>query len=181
MVQAFFKPNEKNVGESAVFPINMDEYASFLNSVREGQITLYKVKGFLYNIMGDYTANVALVKQCVDESTLNKVITYINDHIGEKLKITDVAAALGYNDKYLSRQISGAAGFGFSTLLTTLRVDAASNLLKNTDMSLVDIAFECGFGSERNFYRSFKEFTGLTPKEYRLSPPRKIVINDAVL
>ena len=65
--------------------------------------------------------------------------------------------------------------------MTTLRVDAASNLLKNTDMSLVDIAFECGFGSERNFYRSFKEFTGLTPKEYRLSPPRKIVINDAVL
>ena len=55
------------------------------------------------------------------------------------------------------------------------------NLLKNTQRTVVDIALECGFGSERNFYRTFKELTGYTPKEYRFSYNEKITINDAIL
>ena len=35
-----------------------------------------------------------------------------------------------------------------------------------TNWCAIDIALECGFGSERSFYRAFKEITGETPKKY---------------
>ena len=181
LLQAFFVPNQNNIGDRATFPINPSEYEPFFNTVREGKITYYKVKGFLYNIIGDYTRSVPLSKKHVDDNVLTKVIAYVDEHKGEHVTISDTAAALGYNEKYLSRVINETAGFGFSVLLSTLRMEAASYLLKNTNRTIVDIAIECGFGSERNFYRKFKEFTGYTPNAYRFSSPKKKVINDAVL
>ena len=181
LLQAFFAPNQNNIGERSTFPINLSEYEPFFDTVRAGSITYYKVKGFLYNIIGDYTRSVPLTKKHVDDNVLNKVIAYIDEHKSERVTMSDTAAALGYNEKYLSRVINDSAGFGFSTLLSTLRMEAASYLLKNTSRTIVDIAIECGFGSERNFYRTFKEHTGFTPNEYRSISPKKPVVNDAVL
>jgi AraC-like DNA-binding protein len=157
------------------------EYESFFNTVREGKISYYKVKGFLYNIIADYTKSIPLTKKHIDDNTLTKIIAYVDAHKSERVTMSQTAFALGYNEKYLSRVINEAAGFGFSTLLSTLRMEAASYLLKNTNRTIVDIALECGFGSERNFYRTFKELTGSTPNEYRTASPIKPAINDAVL
>ena len=181
LVQSFFTPNENNVGTGAVFGVDLNQYEPFFQSIREGRVSLYKVKGFLYNVIGDYTSEVKLVKGHGGTDVLGKVIAYITEHKGEHLTASATALALGYNEKYLSRAITESAGFGFSTLLATLRMDAASHLLKTTSRTVFDIAMECGFGSERNFYRKFKQITGYTPKEYRGTSPKTIVINDAVL
>ena len=181
LVRSFFTPNEKNIGERSVFKVNISEYLPFLDSIREGKISLYKVKGFLYNMVGDYERQIPFLKSDANESVLSKVISYINENAGEKLTLSGIAQALGYNEKYLSRCINQSAGFGFSTLITILRMEAACNLLKDTNRTIVDIAIECGFGSERSFYRSFKEFTGYTPKEFRSSSKSKLVINDITL
>ena len=181
LLQSFFSTNQNIVGERAVFPVNLVEYEHFFNTVRNGSLSYYKVKGFLYNIIGDYTSTVPLTKMHVDDSILAKAIAYVDKHKSERITLTSVAAALGYNEKYISRAINESAGFGFSTLLSTLRLEAAKYLLQNSQRTVVDIAIECGFGSERNFYRIFKELTGNTPNEYRASVPRKSVINDAVL
>ena len=181
LVRTFFTSNEKRVGKRAVFDINISEYLPFLESIREGKISLYKVKGFLYNMLGDYERQIPFIKTDANENVLSRVISYINSNTTEKLTLSSIAQALGYNEKYLSRCINQSAGFSFSTLITILRMEAASNLLKNTNRTIVDIAMECGFGSERSFYRSFKEFTGYTPNEFRASPKQKLVINDITL
>jgi len=181
LLQAFFKQNQNNVGENSVFPISLAEYEPFFNTVRSGRITYYKVKGFLYSIIGDYTESVRLIKKNVDDNVLAKIIAYIDEHKSERVTLSETASALGYNEKYLSRVINETAGFGFSVLLSTLRIEAARYLLQNTSYTVVDIALECGFGSERNFYRLFKSFTGYTPNEYRSASPRKTAVNDAVL
>jgi AraC-like DNA-binding protein len=181
LLQSFFSANHNNVGERAVFPINVAEYEPFFNTVRTGTISYYKVKGFLYNVIDDYTRSIPMTKMYVNDTVLSKVIAYVDNHKGEHITLARVAAALGYNEKYISRSINDAAGFGFSTLLSTLRLEAAKYLLQNSQRTIVDIAIECGFGSERNFYRIFKELTGNTPSEYRASSPKKSVINDAIL
>ena len=181
LLQSFFAPNANNIGDRACFPINLAEYMPFFDLIRAGEISFFKVKGFLYNIIGDYCRSVSLSEKHVDSSILNKVIAYVDEHKAERLTLASTAAALGYNPKYLSRSINRAAGFGFSTLLSTLRMESARHLLKNTQRTVVDIAISCGFGSERNFYRAFKDLTGYTPNEYRSSAYEKIVINDCVL
>ena len=181
LIQSFFAPNEKNMGERAVFSVNPAEYEPFFMTVRTGKLSYFKVKGFLYNIIGDYARQIPFFKKSVDDNVLSKVVAYVNEHKSEALTIKGTAQALGYNEKYLSRCVNQSAGFGFSTLVSMLRMEAASYLLKNTSRTIVDIALECGFGSERTFYRQFKEQTGMTPREYRESVPKLPTVNDAVL
>ena len=72
LLQSFFSTNQNIVGERAVFPVNLVEYEHFFNTVRNGSLSYYKVKGFLYNIIGDYTSTVPLTKMHVDDSILAK-------------------------------------------------------------------------------------------------------------
>ena len=46
-------------------------------------------------------------------------------------------------------------------------VEKAKELLKNTNKNMSYILDACGFGSEKTFYRTFHQKTGLTPKEFR--------------
>ena len=181
IAKSFFTPNEKTIGERAVFSVNTDEYSVFFDAVRRNKVTLLKAKGFIYNILADYESQITLDKAAVDDTILGKAIAYINQHKSEELTAAKVAAALGYNVKYLSRCINQSTGFSFSTLLSVLRMEQAGYLLKNTTQTVVDIAMECGFGSERSFYRQFKNLTGLTPNEYRESTPKKPIVGDAVI
>ena len=79
----------------------------------------------------------------------------------------NVAKALGYSESYFSRAINKTAGFGFNTLLAMIRIESAKKLLLETKKSIVEIVIECGFGSERSFYRQFKDMTGVSPLRYR--------------
>ena len=51
--------------------------------------------------------------------------------------------------------------------LSRLRIERAKTLLRETDIKVIDIAFECGFGSSQYFANTFKHSTGMTPSRYR--------------
>jgi AraC-like DNA-binding protein len=51
--------------------------------------------------------------------------------------------------------------------LSRLRTERAKTLLRETDMKIIDIAFECGFGSSQYFANTFKQASGMTPSAYR--------------
>lgn len=51
--------------------------------------------------------------------------------------------------------------------LGRLRMERAKTLLRETETKVIDIAFECGFGSSQYFTNTFKHATGMTPSEYR--------------
>jgi AraC-like DNA-binding protein len=58
--------------------------------------------------------------------------------------------------------------YGFSPIeqLISMRIQAAKDLLKNSNKSITDIAEETGFSSIHYFSRKFKAATGMTPTEY---------------
>ena len=60
-----------------------------------------------------------------------------------------------------------AADDTFGELIDDLRLEKAKELLKNTNKNMSYILDACGFGSEKTFYRTFHQKTGLTPKEFR--------------
>lgn len=181
LVQSFFTGAEGRVGEKSVFKVDLEEYATFLSRLKSNEITLYKAKGFLYSIISDFGEQIALVERSSDDSVLGKIIDYVRANKSEKITLRDVAHALGYNEKYLSRLINQSSGFSFSTLVAMLRIDAAGYMLRNSNRTIADISAACGFGSECSFYRTFREITGCTPKEYRSTLPHKPAVNDAVL
>lgn len=85
------------------------------------------------------------------------------------LSLASVARLLNTNVGYLSKVVNSEGGANFNKLVNKYRVHETIRMIENEGpdrLNLKGIAFRVGFNSYRNFYRVFKEETGLTPKEY---------------
>ncbi|MBE6537416.1 MAG: AraC family transcriptional regulator [Ruminococcaceae bacterium] len=169
LAKSFFKSNSTLVGERSVFKVDEENLEPIIKRIHARQkISELKIKGFIYSFLSDFKDQITLCEQAASDDIFSKAILFMNENKGSDITIDDVAKGVGCCQKNLSRAINGIAKTNFTSLLSTLRVDNAIPLLLETDMTVLDIALQCGFGSERNFYRHFKKNTGLSPNEYRM-------------
>ena len=96
-----------------------------------------------------------------------KVIKYISEHYQENFSISELADSLHIGKTYLSKVFKAQVGVGIISYLTSYRLEAAKNLLKETDLPVYEIAEQVGFQDGRYFSKIFKKATGLQPREYR--------------
>ena len=165
---SFMKKHDGNVGESSVFKPKESTLAVFREKILNSKdFSLYNVKGFLYLALDDYLSQIPLRKSIGGTNVVSKVITYTNEHFTEPITLDSVASALGYSANYLSHCIQKLYGLNFSTILASLRIERARYLITSSDKTTTEIGYECGFGSERTFYRCFNELAGMSPKAYR--------------
>lgn len=87
---------------------------------------------------------------------------------GDIPKIDNIARKLGKGSRTLQRELS-EQGTSFQTLLDGVRHAMALKLLENKNYSIAEIAFLLGFSEPSAFHRSFKRWTGKTPREFRSS------------
>lgn len=100
-----------------------------------------------------------------------KVISYLAEHFKEDITLKAVATKFGYNEKYLSYTLHQLTGINFKRLVALYRINHAKELLmQDKKMSISYIALSCGFSALNTFNRVFKEFTGVTPSEYKNTP-----------
>lgn len=89
------------------------------------------------------------------------------------LKVSDVATALDTNSRYVSDCIKAAKGCAFLKFVNGYRIGYAQHLLSQyPEKKISNIATESGFSSDKSFLRTFREFTGTTPAEWRNSPQK---------
>jgi AraC-like DNA-binding protein len=104
---------------------------------------------------------------------------FLNPELNQKLLIT----LLGTNRKYLYQAISQNAEDNFKQIINRYRVNEAKRLIEDrTNMggesSLEDIHILAGFNSVTSYYRAFKYFTGLTPRDYQMAYRQDYVANN---
>ena len=168
LVPDFFNTLDNREGERAVFNADSTTVFHFKKKILDDQhLSLWSIRAFLYSALDDYLSQIPLCKSETDNNILSLAISYMHKHKKEPLTIEKVARAIGYSRSHLSFWINRAAGMNFSTLLSMIRLDEAKTLLKTTKRSILEISMECGFGSERAFYRQFKAITGISPNDYR--------------
>lgn len=63
-------------------------------------------------------------------------------------------------------------GYTLREYLLNTRINAARFYLRTTHLSLKEIAYRCGYGSDSTFCTTFKRITGMTPLEYEISAER---------
>lgn len=101
------------------------------------------------------------------ERQLLQVLDYINDHLDQDIKLADLAALLSMSQFHFSHLFKQSIGIAPHQYLLQQRIERAKQLLKQTDRSIMDIAFLCGFNSHSHLSKQFRQLTGITPTAYR--------------
>lgn len=101
------------------------------------------------------------------ERQLVKVLDYINEYLDQDIRLADLAQLLGMSQFHFSYLFKRALGIPPYQYLLQQRIERAKQLLKQTDKSIVNIAFTCGFSSHSHLSKQFRQLTGITPKAFR--------------
>ena len=98
---------------------------------------------------------------------LERVHRFVNEHIGEEIRIDDVARAAGIAPSYFSTFFHRKTGIRFHGWVIELRIERSRALLTEHNYGIMEVAFAVGFSSVRTFERCFKKLVGITPREFR--------------
>jgi AraC-like DNA-binding protein len=109
----------------------------------------------------------AEVKNKHETSKLHILIEYLRQHYQEVVRLGELAKMVGMTEVSLSRYFRRNAGVTISDYLIGLRVGHASRLLVDTDLTVNEIAYACGFNNISNFNRLFRKNRGCTPQQLR--------------
>lgn len=142
-----------------------DELIKYIISEKK-QSSVYS-KAILYpilNICFDSIEKSQMLNK--QESLIQKVFLYVDSHYKEKISLVHAAKELGYNPSYLSRVFSENAGIGVREFINRYRIIQSVLYIKRGDLTITQIAFECGFNNLRTYNREFKKYFKMTPSEY---------------
>jgi AraC-like DNA-binding protein len=98
---------------------------------------------------------------------LQRVREYVQQHLGQTITLSDMAAAASLSPMHFAAQFRIATGQRPHDYLLDCRIDRAKTLLATTDRALIDIALDVGFCTQAHFTTVFKRLTGSTPSLWR--------------
>ncbi len=99
------------------------------------------------------------------DTAVSQVMAFLDKERNLVAPLSETAAALGYSERGLRRQLA-KSGTSYRKLVDRVRALRARDMLATT-RPIQDIAFDLGFETPSNFARSFKRWTGTTPKDFR--------------
>ena len=100
------------------------------------------------------------------DQLIKRIMEFLSLHL-EDANLTDVAGALHYSATYISRVVRRQTGYTFQMLLLIMRMEAAARLMRQTNLSVDQIAASVGLTGKTYFYEKFRAFYGVNPGEYR--------------
>jgi AraC-like DNA-binding protein len=101
------------------------------------------------------------------EPMADQIIRYVVTHLHQGPTLKDLAAWLGYSEKYCSELVYRHLGIPLSHLRKRLRIERAKKMLAETDRPLSQIAECLGFSDAFAFSHFFKKATGMPPQRFR--------------
>lgn len=106
-----------------------------------------------------------------DNYKKNNWISDLNDILNDEWNInhglSELSQRLGIHPVTISKNFNKYFGCTYGDYVRKLRIDRSLTLIKNTNHSLTEIAFLCGFTDQSHFIRTFKKYTGLNPKYFQ--------------
>lgn len=163
-----YAPEFKTILKNSYFSPSIIKFSpatrELINEIITNEDSDAKKKALLYLIFALFMEQAKLLsKNQINTDTYRSAIAHISEHYSEKLTLSSVANYLGVTSSHLSRVLNTQGNTGFSDVLNSIRVHVARNLLKQSNLTCTEIAYEVGFGSVRNFNRIFKKYFNNNP------------------
>ncbi|MFN7776297.1 helix-turn-helix domain-containing protein [Flavobacterium sp.] len=98
---------------------------------------------------------------------IKNTITYIEEHLNNKIKIADLARVANWHNYHFIRMFTKTMGMTPYQYILNRRIEKAKALLVETEYSILSIAYDLGFQSQASFSTTFKKWVNTTPEVYR--------------
>jgi len=92
---------------------------------------------------------------------------WLQDHLGQSISIARLAAFLGISSRSLSRRFKEATGYSPQAYLQSQRIASARDLLRRSNLSVSEIAWQVGLQDISYFSKLFRQHCDMTPLQYR--------------
>jgi AraC family transcriptional regulator len=102
-------------------------------------------------------------------AVLRRLLDRMHSDRVNNLSLTSLATEAGYSKRQLLRVFRASTGLSPYQYLLRLRLDRAKQLMRNSTLSLLDIAIESGFNSNAHLTNAFRQHVGVTPSHFRRS------------
>lgn len=102
-----------------------------------------------------------------DSAKIDIIFKHVNQNFTEHISLDDIADKVSMTVPAFCRYFKKVTGKTFTKLVNEYRVVHATKLLSESQMSIADVSYECGFNNFSHFNKLFKEFTGKSASKYR--------------
>ena len=113
------------------------------------------------------TTSYAKVMVEDDSQRILKVKNYINENYPYELKLQTLADIASMSQSAFSRFFKLHTGRTLSDYIIDIRLGYATRMLLDTNDTIADISFKCGYNNLSNFNRTFRRKKGCSPREFR--------------
>ncbi len=133
------------------------------NCATEGEILSLCVQ-----MQREYTHGVRMAREARSRlSYIEACKAYVEAHLQTPFQVGDIAPAIGVSRSYLARRFAEVEGITLQQYISRKRCAHAAQMLRFSDYPISLIAEYFCFSSQSHFGRAFKEWHGMTPREYR--------------
>lgn len=101
------------------------------------------------------------------DSTMKRIINYINKNYYNDLKLELLAQIFNYNSAYLGKAFKNYVGENFNTYLDKVRIEKAKVLLMEDKLKVYQVSEKVGYKNIDYFHGKFKKYVGTSPLNYK--------------
>ena len=124
------------------------------------------LKGYL-SVLLAYIFRRMLPVDGEHDNIMEDIIKYIESNLDKKLTLEHLATKCFYSPKYFSKAFKECSGITVTEYIQKKRIDEGCRLLAQTNLPIEDICSAVGYADDVRFYKYFKKYCGITPREYR--------------
>ena len=119
----------------------------------------------------DYTLlnadGFAFIAEAQDSAKIGVIFKYVRENFEHHIPLDEIADLVSMTVPAFCRYFKKSTGKTFTQVVNEYRVVHATKLLVESDMSVTDVCFECGFNNFSHFNKTFNDITGKSASSYR--------------
>lgn len=164
-ITEFYEFIEKNMDfDIAVYPCTDEIESDFIASYRKQERRALENKE---RKVGVFLDKMDSGQKRAINPVIEEALNYINSNMNKNMSRTEVAHAVNLSEEYFSRLFKQETGDTFKDYILMIKMEAAKELLSNTQLSIGIIASKVGYSNFSHFSQMFRNYTGKTPQEFR--------------
>lgn len=125
------------------------------------------ISGIICSLVAMYEENCPFIERSEDDNEISKIKRYIRKNYSKNFTLSELSNMANLSENYFVRKFKENTGFSPMHYVMSVKIEIAKFMLENKEDSITQIMESVGFLDSAHFSKTFKMFTGHSPKKYR--------------